>query len=180
MGALRPGIVGGGGGGGGVTSGQLATAITNERNATTARAGGLSLTLDATEIVGNGTDRETPLTHPFTLVPDGRYFISDLVITVRAFDESLICAVTVADHVAIFTGSAWTDLVRGGTKEQPDVGEGVDLTSYFTRAESIYTPLELPGLTYTAGALSIGVPLRTGLSAKVRASGRIAFRGTNL
>jgi hypothetical protein len=178
MGALRPGIVSGGSSGG-VTSGQVATAIANERAATTAQAGGLPLTLASTEIDGDGSDIETALAHPFTLVPDGRYFISDLVITVRALDESLICAVTVADHVAVFTGSAWSDLVRSsGTS--PEIGPGVTLTEYFTRVGSIYTPLELPGLTYTAGELSIGVPLRTGLSAKVRASGRIAFRGTSL
>ena len=54
------------------------------------------------------------------------------------------------------------------------------MATYFTCAGNTYTARDLPGLTYAAGCLSVGVPLRSGQTATVTARGTIAYLGTSL
>lgn len=166
------------GGGGGVSSGDVAAAIAAERASIAACAGGLPLTLAATLITGDGTDQERSLSHAHTLVDGGYYRISDLVITVRT-SGVFICSTTINGHVARYSssgGGSWATDTRGTVSHQT----GADVLDFFDRSGLAYAATELPGLAYTAGALSVGVPLRSGETAIVTARGTIAYLGTTL
>jgi len=161
-----------------VSSSDVAAAIASERASVTARAGGLPLTLGATEITGDGTDQERSLSHSLSLVDGGYYRLSDLVVTVRA-SGAFVCSTTINGHVARYAsagGGSWATDTRGTVSHQT----GADVLDYFDRSGLAYVAAELPGLSYTAGSLSVGVPLRSGVTATVTARGTIAYLGTSL
>lgn len=167
----------GSGGGGGLSEGDV-NALIDARNRNLA---GLELTLARTSYTGDGTDHEFTLSHALTLTNGGRYYISDLVITVRkAVGDALVCAIPVDDQLATYstTGPTWSDVVRGATN--PELG--ADVLDYFARADADagYQDSELPGLYYNAGALKIAAPVLNGMAVKIQAKGRIAFYTTTL
>lgn len=156
----------------------LTTALASALANYVAPAAGVPLTRAAVSLTGDGSDQERALTHGLTLVDGGYYRVSDLTITVRAAG-ALVCSVTVNGHIARYAasgGGSWADDTRGTVAHQL----GDDVATYFTCAGNTYTARDLPGLTYAAGYLSVGVPLRSGQTATVTARGTIAYLGTSL
>lgn len=165
------------GGGGGLSTSDVNALIAAALASSLATGAGVPLSRAAVSITGDGTDQERALSHGLTLV-NGGYYRINLVTTVRV-SGVLVCSTTLRDHVARYSssgGGSWADDTEGTMT--PQVGD--DVATYFTRAGDAYTANELPGLTYAAGVLSVGVPLRTGETATVGARGTIAYLGTTL